>query len=498
MEPKPTPRPARRLRGVASLTVLGLALAPLATGAGPRPGQLDTTFGGSGKVRTDFSGGSKDQAYSVVVQGDGKVVAAGTVDTTPGGGFALARYSAGGALDTAFDGDGKVRTSFAPTSTELGYALALQADGKYVVAGVVGIPGSGTASDFALARYNPDGTLDVTFDGDGKVITDFENLTDQAYTVAIQADGKIIAGGTSRSPFTNRFDYALARYNADGTLDTSFSGDGKVRFGLGGTDEYGQAVVIQPDGRIILGGVDTTNGAGVVLRFMPDGAWDTSFGTGGVVYRQGGSITDVELQADGKILFVGDPGFSVTRLNPDGSVDTAFSAPLAAAGAYSLIVQPDGNIVAAGTLAPGPGREDFALARFRPNGELDASFGTGGTVVTDLGGPTDVAYSVAAATGGKLLVAGTSMPVDQTTADFALARYVGELPPCKVPNVRGKKLGVARASIVRAGCRVGKVTRKRSKRVKKGRVISQSPRAGARVPAGGKVNLVVSKSSKRR
>jgi uncharacterized delta-60 repeat protein len=487
-----------RLRGVAALTILGLALAPLATGAGPRPGGLDTTFGGSGKVRTDFSAGSKDLAYAVAVQGDGKVVAAGSVETTAGGGFAVARYSAGGALDTTFDGDGKVRTSFAPTSAELGYALALQTDGKYVLAGTVGIPGSGTASDFALARYNADGTLDGSFDGDGKVVTDFASLTDQAYAVAIQTDGKIVAAGTTRSPSTNRFDYALARYNSNGTLDTSFSQDGRVRFGLGGTDEFGEAVVVQPDGKILLGGVDLTNGAGNVLRFMPDGTWDSSFGTGGVVYRQGGSISDVELQADGKILFVGDPGFSVTRLNPDGSVDTAFSAPLDAAGAYSLIVQPDGNIVAAGTVAPGPGREDFALARFRPNGELDARFGTDGVVVTDLGGPTDFAYSVAAATDGKLVVAGTSMPVDQTTADFALARYVGVLPPCKVPNVRGKKLGVARAGIVRAGCRVGKVTRKRSKRVKKGRVISQSPRAGVRVPAGGKVNLVASKGSKPR
>lgn len=492
-----------RLQGVLSLTILSFALVPLAAGASPRPGTLDTTFGGSGKIRTDF-GGSKDQAYGVVVQADGKVVAAGSADVAPGGGFALARYSAKGALDTTFDGDGRVRTSFAPTSTELGYALALQADGKYVVVGVVATPGSGTASDFAVARYNADGTLDGDFDGDGKVVTDFDSRTDQAYTVAMQSDGKIVVGGTSRSPFTNHFDYALARFNPTGTLDTSFSGDGKVRFGLGGTDEFGLAVAIQSDGKIVLGGVDMTNSAGTVLRFMPDGAWDTSFGTSGVVYRQGASITDVGLQPDGKIVFVGDPGFSVTRLNPDGSVDTAFgtagtaSAPLSAAGAYSLLVQPDGKIVAVGTLGPGPGREDFALARFRRDGDVDATFGTDGTVVTDLGGPTDFAYSVALTPDAKLVAAGVSMPVDQTTGDFAVARYVGALAPCTVPNVRGKKLGAAQRLIRRAGCTVGRITRKHSLRVKKGRVISQRPRAGAQVPAGGKVNLVVSRGSKRR
>src|SRR5262245_54704514 len=224
----------------------------------PKPGSLDTTFSGTGKVLTDFSG-SKDQAYDVAVQADGKVVAAGSVETTPGGGFALARYSLDGSLDATFDGDGKVRTSFAPTSVELGYALARQADGKYVVAGAAGIPGSGTASDFALARYNIDGSLDASFDGDGKVMTDFAALTDQAWAVAIQADGKIVAVGMTRSPSTSKFDYALARYNPDGTLDPTFHGDGKVRFGLGGTDEFAEAVAVQPDGKIVIGGFDMTN-----------------------------------------------------------------------------------------------------------------------------------------------------------------------------------------------------------------------------------------------
>jgi uncharacterized delta-60 repeat protein len=194
------------------------------------------------------------------------------------------------------------------------------------------------------------------------------------------------------------------------------------------------------------------------------------------------------------------PGFSVMRINSNGTVDTTFgnggtaSAPLSSAGAYSLLVQPpDGKIVVAGTIRPGPAREDFVVARFTPSGSPDETFGSGGTVTTDLGGPTDVASSVALGPDGKIVLAGSSMPAYQSTSDFGVARYVGALAPCKVPSVLGKTLAAARTSITRAECKVGKVTRKRSKRAKKGRVISQSPRAGASLPNGSKVNLVVSK-----
>ena len=117
---------------------------------------------------------------------------------------------------------------FAPTSSELGTAGALQPDGKIVMAGAVGIPGSGTAADFALARYNPDGALDTAFDGDGKVITDFASQTDYAVAIAVQPDRKILAAGWSRPPSEVPFDVAVARYNPDGSLDTSFSADGRV------------------------------------------------------------------------------------------------------------------------------------------------------------------------------------------------------------------------------------------------------------------------------
>jgi uncharacterized delta-60 repeat protein len=485
----------RGLAWVLAALAIALTCAAGVFGAAPfKPGDLDPMFDGDGKVKTDFAGSyDVDVAYGVVVQSDGKVVAAGSAS----GEFGLARYRADGALDPTFDGDGKVQTSFGQGSVAFGYGVALQADGKIVMAGAAAIPGSGTASNFALARYNPDGSLDTGFDGDGKVVTDFTSSTDQAIAVVVQSDGKIVAAGASRATLGDRFDYAAARYLADGALDTSFSGDGKLRYGLGGTDESSQTVVVQTDGKVILGGIDLTNSAGVLLRFLPDGSIDTSFDGDGVAVRLPGSVADVALQSDGKILTVGDRGFSVTRFNVDGTVDTSFgggtaTTSLQSASANSVLVQPNGSIVAAGNA-----QDDFAVGRFEPDADLDDTFGSSGTVTTDLGGPSDYAYAVGLAPDGKIVAAGrTGPPGGNGPDDFGVVRYQGAFSPCTVPNALGKALAVARTRIQRAGCSVGRVTRKRSNRVKKGRVISQSPKPGKTVPNAAKVKLVVSKGRK--
>jgi uncharacterized delta-60 repeat protein len=289
---------ARGLPGVTALIVVGLGLCPLAVGASPRPGELDRSFAGGGVVRMDFDGGSFDEATDVAALRDGKTVVAGEALGGGAGGFGLARYTVEGALDATFDADGKVRTRFTPASTELAYALAVQPDGKYVVGGAVGIPGSGTASDFALARYNPDGTLDPTFDGDGKVVTNFVTSTDQAIAVALQSDGKVVAVGFSRMSSTSKFDVAVARYNPDGSLDTSFSADGKVTTPVLPGDDGAQAVAIQQDGKIVVaGGTPAVPSAGTVVRYLPDGSLDTTFGSGGIVAVSPGFVTDLALQA---------------------------------------------------------------------------------------------------------------------------------------------------------------------------------------------------------
>ncbi len=177
-------------------------------------GSLDTSFSGDGKQTTDFGGFGQDGATGVALQGNGKIVAVGSTGRHPSSDFALARYNPDGSLDTSFSGDGRQTTDFGGLDTATG--VALQGDGKIVVVG------RGDARDFALARYNPDGSLDTSFSGDGKQTTDFFGGIDEATGVALQGDGKMVVVGRAR-----RRDFALARYNPNGSLDTSFSGDGK-------------------------------------------------------------------------------------------------------------------------------------------------------------------------------------------------------------------------------------------------------------------------------
>jgi len=173
----------------------------------------------------------------VAVQPDGRIVTAGMKDDD----FAVARYNRDGSLDTSFDSDGKVTTDFG-VAVDAARGVALHPDGRIVAAGFGG--------DFVLARYNSDGSLDTSFDSDGKLITDF-GAFNPATDVAIHPDGGIVAAGFSGD---DEFDFALARYRRDGTLDTSFDSDGKVTTNFG-TSDVAQAVAIQPDGRIVAAGV---------------------------------------------------------------------------------------------------------------------------------------------------------------------------------------------------------------------------------------------------
>ncbi len=228
-------------------------------------GSLDTSFDGDGKVVTDMAG-LKDGANGVVIQPDGKIVVAGSANNGSDDDFAVVRYNADGSLDTSFDGDGKVTTAVGSTS-EVGYSVILQSDGKIVVAGA---SSNGINNDFAVVRYNTDGSLDSSFDGDGKVTTAIGSGTDTASGVALQADGKMVVAGTSNNGTNN--DFALARYNADGSLDTSFGSSGTVMTAVGPSADYGQGVALQADGKIVAAGY-ASNGSAygfAVVRYLGD------------------------------------------------------------------------------------------------------------------------------------------------------------------------------------------------------------------------------------
>jgi uncharacterized delta-60 repeat protein len=332
-------------------------------------GSLDASFDTDGKVTTDFSN-SNDYAFAVAIQTDGKIVAAGESFISPNSGIALVRYNTDGSLDTSFNGTGKVFTSSFGADAK---ALAIQTDGKIVVAG----------SGFTIARYNTDGSLDASFDGDGIVITMFGGLTYSARGVAIQSDGKIVAAGESRIGQDNAA-FALARYNANGSLDTSFDGDGKLTTDFGPFYDEANAVAIQAGGKIIAAGYgeSSNTSAFALVRYNTDGSLDSSF--------------------DG-----------------DGKVTTPFGVN---AGAIAVAIQSNGKIVAAGGSFNGTSG-DFALVRYNTDASLDASFGNGGKVSTSFGNNSQI-YDVAIQADGKIVAAGSIF--NASNDNFAVARYIGD------------------------------------------------------------------------
>jgi uncharacterized delta-60 repeat protein len=384
-------------------------------GAQAAPGDLDLTFSGDGKQKTDF--GKSDFANGVALQADGKIVVVGSGGA--GDNFALARYNPNGSLDPSFSGDGKQTTDFGGFDAANG--VAIQADGKIVVVGR-----GGTGGNFALARYNPNGSLDPSFSGDGKQTTDFEG-SDRANGVALQANGKIVAVGRGRG------DFALARYNPNGPLDPSFSGDGRQTTDFGGSDE-GSGLALQADGKIVGVGAAGAGGDVALARYNPNGSLDPSFsGDGKQTTDFGGpdAAYGVAVQADGKIVAAGGGGtggdFALARYNPNGSLDPSLSGDGrqttdfgGSDRASGLALQADGKIVVVGN---GDIDDDVALARYNPNGPLDPSFSGDGRQTTDFGGP-DAAHAVALQANGKIVAVGHGLDSDGTQG-FALARYLG-------------------------------------------------------------------------
>jgi len=349
-------------------------------GSEPFAGVLDTTFGGDGRVTTNVASSYDNYAEVVIVQSDGKILVAGENDDD----FALLRYNSDGSLDASFGGGTGIVTTDFNSSRDWATAVAVQADGKYVVAGHAGI-------DFALARYNIDGSLDVTFDTDGKVITDFSGGYGSAWDVAIQSDGKIIAAGYADQ--SGSLGLALARYNNDGSLDDTYGTGGLVwTDALPFTSAYD--MVIQLDDKIVVAGDPGSDF--VAARFDIFGNLDTEFGTDGVVITNVGSgsatLEGVALQSDGKIVLAGDVSEStpytserhvaLTRYDDAGNLDTTFGVGGVVTTdfspnswnlvrVYDVAIAPDDKIVIAGEISSGQRDYDFLVARYTKDGSLD-------------------------------------------------------------------------------------------------------------------------------
>lgn len=341
--------------------------------------------------------------------------------------------AAAGDLDASFDLDGKVVTGISDKNDGSGLAVAIQPDGKIVVAGYAM---NGGYNDFALVRYEADGTPDTAFGVNGEVMTDVSSRHDQAYGVALQTDGRIVVVGETLNGFGN-YDFAVVRYNSDGSLDATFDGDGKVVTSIGSYSEVATSVAIQPNGKIVVAGYTAVGSYAdfAVLRYNADGSLDATFDGDGKVITAVGAGNDransVTLQSDLKIVVAGDTygggdyDFAVVRYNTNGSLDATFDADgiaitsLGTSTDRAYAVAMDGGLI---VVAGVTGTRDFAVARYKAGGALDLTFDTDGIAVTAVAGAGELAEARSVAVkSGKVTVAGYLQ--SGADADFVVVRY---------------------------------------------------------------------------
>lgn len=350
-------------------------------------GRLDPDFGAGGRVWTDLvtvgwpglegsvagdavSLGTSG-AYAVAVAPDGRLLAAGTTASGASAAFALVRYLPDGRLDRDFGSGGLVVTDFDPALDDVASALVLLDDGRFVAAGRSG-------DRFALARYRPDGSPDPTF-GTGGLVATGRWLT-AGLAARLDADGRIVVagqGGEAGGPY----DLATVRYLPDGRLDPSFGDGGMVRTDLGASGEWAASLLLSPDGGVVVAGSSGSSFA--LVRYRADGTPDADFGTGGVVTAGPhiGSGRAVLSDAAGRLMVVGE----------------------------QLVVG---------------GQREVALARYQPDGTLDASFGSSGVVGTDvLPGRHDGAWAATQLPGGGVVVTGTSFDEANNFPVVFVVRY---------------------------------------------------------------------------
>lgn len=404
-------------------------------------GTLDSLFGENGFVTTSFGTGH-DAGFAISVQPDGKIVVAGQSGANVmQSSIALARYLPDGSLDNSFGAAGKVVTSVGSNNQAYATCLAITPAGKILAGG-----NAYHDSDhyFTLVQYQSNGNLDQGFGAGGVVLTNVVDGDNFIESIAVLPDGKIMVAGHSEKSFSDS-DFSMARYFPDGSLDPSFGSGGILSFSFGLSNDYCRAMAIQADGKIVLAGNSGTPGNFdfALARFHSDGSLDESFGDNGRVITDFGGQTEylssVVIQDDGKILVGGHAGsymeydLAMARYNTDGTADLSFgnggkvflSIGEKGETINALDLQADGKILAAGDYSDGIYSKVF-LTRVLSQGDLDSGFGAGGIATTSFGNFHDWAGAIAVLPDAKALLAGSSMN-DQSNYDMALARYLIDL-----------------------------------------------------------------------
>ena len=396
-------------------------------------GDLDPTFGTNGYVSHNI-GDSIDEGMTVAIQSDGKIVAAGYSYMYEGNDsvFLVTRYNSNGSLDSTFDNDGIVTTSFSSIGYDQTSDMVIQSDGKILVAGA----SHGEYNyDFGLVRYNSDGSLDSGFGVNGIVVTDYGKENNIPNAIVLQNDGKIIVAGGTRSS-VGEMKFLLVRYTENGNLDPTFGDDGIVFTSIGSGNDWINDIALQNDGKFLVAGASDNGSENdfVVARYGTDGTLDTTFGIDGVVTidfnNDDDQVKDIAIQSNGKILLIGaikNAGFNemaVVRLNSGGSLDTTFNHTGIVTQPYgyhsygkSVLILETGQIIAAGSTIIDTDY-DLMLVRYNSDGSLDTAFNLSGVVITDLIGD-DYCQDITLQSDGKLVLTGST----NNHGDIFVARY---------------------------------------------------------------------------
>jgi uncharacterized delta-60 repeat protein len=412
----PTTRPARIAFGVE----------PLEVRDNPS-GVFDTTFSGDGKAVYTATG--LEQAAAVALQRDGRVVTVGVAQPAGENDFLVTRSLADGTLDPTFDGDG--RFTFNTGASEAASDVTVQPDGRIVVVG-----STLAGSSFLILRLTANGAPDTTFDADGLVTVDLGVAGVQATAVVVQPDNKIVVAGVGPNS-----DAALVRLNPNGTLDATFDTDGKFQAVL--PDEQAPFdLALQPDGKFVLAGGNTAGSSKnmFAMRVNANGGLDTTFDADGLVTVDGGgdeTAYALALQPDGRVVLAGESfiasarKFIAARLTANGAPDTTFDAdgqvtldfgPQSAIDVCKAVAVHAGRIILAGYTFSGVNFYDWGVMRLTDSGALDTTFGVGGKLSINLGG-FDQSAAMTVDRQGRIVVAGFTSPAGDT--DLAIVRLIG-------------------------------------------------------------------------
>lgn len=411
-----------------------------------QPGTPDLTFGNQCKVVTNL--GIDEIGRCTAIQADGKILVAGSIDSsTLAGDFLVVRYKTDGSLDSAFGKKGRKRIDFRK-GNDIATAITILQDGSIILAGTTYNAFDASDADFAVVKLNSNGATDNNFGPNGRLIIDIQGRKDEASGIAITSDGKILIAGTTSNTNGSESAFAVAEYNADGTLNTSFGDAGKQIIGFGINFATCNDIAIQSDNKIVLGGT-LANGLGqsnfALARISETGILDNTFGATGRItvdlYNKNDYLNSIVMQGS-KIIAAGttfndnantDADFGITRINSDGTVDNTFGiqgkVKTDYSSNYNTISQvdllSDGEIVVSGAVNIGSTDFGFLIAGYSADGLLDTNFGTNGFTETYFTDASAIPYGMAIQGDDKIVVAGTAA-LNGATEDIAVARYNGD------------------------------------------------------------------------